>query len=309
MSFSSSIKEDLVKQKIKAPSQRLSLLSGMILCCGSLYIGRGTGVSCSTETLSVGKLVTSLATGMYDLDATIELSERERSKNALTVVTLTGAGAERLLLDTGLLVPSDDGGVTLNDGLAERLVADPEDARMFLRGAFLGSGSCANPARSYHLELVLRSEQIAGDLSRLINGMGVCAHHHRRKDRFIVYLKGEDVSGFLALIGASSAALAFENVRAEKDFRNYVNRTSNCETANIGKTVDAALAQVHAIEVIERTMDLNRLPVPLYEAAMLRLNHPEATLQELADLAEIGKSGMNHRLARLLKLAEEIENG
>ncbi|MDO4572637.1 MAG: DNA-binding protein WhiA, partial [Clostridia bacterium] len=92
-------------------------------------------------------------------------------------------------------------------------------------------------------------------------------------------------------------------------FRNYVNRKSNCETANIGKTVDAALMQVRAIETIERTVELNRLPAPLYEAAMLRLNHPDATLQELADLAEIGKSGMNHRLTRLLNMAREIEDG
>ncbi|MPM42838.1 putative sporulation transcription regulator WhiA [bioreactor metagenome] len=130
-----------------------------------------------------------------------------------------------------------------------------------------------------------------------------------RKDRVIVYLKGEEVAGFLALVGANAPALAFENVRAERDFRNYVNRTNNCDTANIGKTVNASTLQRQAIEIIEERMGLDRLPAPLYEAATLRMNHPEATLQELAEMAEIGKSGMNHRLERLIRIAREIQHG
>ena len=110
-----------------------------------------------------------------------------------------------------------------------------------------------------------------------------------------------------ALMGASGAALRFEDVRAEKDYRNYINRRSNCETANIDKTVTAGLLQLQAIERIEERMPLSELPAPLYEAARLRMQYPDATLQELADLAEIGKSGMNHRFARLLALAKEFE--
>ncbi|MEG1525594.1 MAG: DNA-binding protein WhiA [Clostridia bacterium] len=309
MSFSSSIKEDLVKLRLKSPSLRLSELAGLTLCCGSLYVGRGAGAVYSTETLSVGRLIVALATELYhQLDVTIELSERERRRNALTIVTLIGTDAEKLLTDTGLIVPTIDG-FSLGDSVPQRLIGCPEDAQAFLRGVFLGSGSCTNPSRGYHLELVTRSESIAELIVSLIANVELTARCHRRKEKVIVYLKSEDVSGFLALLGASKAALAFENIRAEKEFRNYVNRTSNCETANIGKTVDAAVAQTHAIEIIERVMELGKLPASLYEAAMLRLNHPDATLQELADLAEIGKSGMNHRLTRLLKLAEEIDHG
>ncbi len=92
-------------------------------------------------------------------------------------------------------------------------------------------------------------------------------------------------------------------------FATTSNRTNNCDTANIGKTVNASTLQRQAIEIIEERMGLDRLPAPLYEAATLRMNHPEATLQELAEMAEIGKSGMNHRLERLIRIAREIQHG
>ena len=306
MSFSSRTKEDIVRFRVKRRGQQLSLLSGLVLSCGSLYVGRGgTGSVFATESQPVAKLILQLAEALYALDTSMELMEQQRRRNPLYVVTLTGADAQRMLAETGML-SAGDGGITLLDGVPEELIAPDEEARLFLRGVFLGSGSCLNPARGYHLELVLRAEGIAEDVISAIKRFGVTAKRHARKEKQVVYLKGDDVSGFLTIIGASNAVLAFENVRAEKEFRNYVNRANNCETANIGKTVDAGLNQVQAIERIESTVGLAGLPMPLYEAAMLRLSHPDATLQELADMADIGKSGMNHRLSRLIRMAGEI---
>ncbi len=308
MSFSSNIKEYLVRIRVKSPAHKQRVLAGITLTCGSLFVGRGgAGIVYHTESLPVGKYIVSLATAMYELDSTMELTEQERRKRPLTVVTLTGGDARRLMLETGFLIREGDG-TLLADHLPD-ISDDEEGQRAFLRGLFLGCGSCANPHRGYHLELVLRTRSMADDLVALIGHYPLTARVHRRADKEVVYLKGDDVSGFLALIGANNAALAFENERAVKEFRNYVNRTNNCETANIGKTVDAGLLQIRAIETIERTMDLSRLPTPLYEAAMLRLNHPDASLQTLADMADIGKSGMNHRFTRLIRMAEEIEHG
>jgi len=307
MSFSSSAKENLVRIRVKSRTQRLAQLAGITHTCGALYVGRGRGAVYSTETLAVGKHILSLATSLYELESVIELSEREH-RRPLTIVTLLGDHAETLLYETGLLCERD-GGTELGDVAPDALLTREESRRAFLRGAFLGSGSCADPYRGYHLEVVARSAAFAAQVQRAIAGFGPDAKIMRRKDRFVVYLKGDDVSGFLALIGASNSALKFENVRAERDFRNYVNRTNNCDTANIGKTVNASALQRHAIEIIEEHMGLNRLPGTLYEAAVLRMNHPDATLQELADLAEIGKSGMNHRLTRLIRIAREIQNG
>ncbi len=307
MSFSSNAKENLVKIRVKSRSQRLAQLSGLTHTCGALYVGRGRGAVYSTETLAVGRHILSLASSLFELESVIELSEREH-RRPLTVVTLLGDQAEMLLYETGMLC-AGDGGTGLGDVAPEALLAGEDTRRAFLRGAFLGSGSCANPYRGYHLEIVARSAAFAAQVQGAIEGFGPDAKTMRRKDRFVVYLKGDDVSGFLALIGASMSALRFENVRAERDFRNYVNRTNNCDTANIGKTVNASALQRQAIGIIEEHMGLNRLPGTLYEAAMLRMNHPDATLQELADLAEIGKSGMNHRLTRLIRIAREIQNG
>ncbi len=307
MSFSRSAKEDLVRLRVKTRKARLSQLAGLTHTCGALYVGRGRGAVYTTETLAVGKHILSLASSLYALDSTVELSERER-RRPQTIVTFLGEEAERLLLDTGLLCESD-GGLRLGETAPDELLTGEDTKRAFLRGAFLGSGSCANPYRGYHLEIVARSPALAEQVRGLIVSFGPDAKIVRRKEKSVVYLKGGDVSGFLALVGASPAALKFENVRAERDFRNYVNRANNCDTANIGKTVNASALQRMAIERIEESRGLDCLPAPLYEAAVLRLSHPDATLQELADLAEIGKSGMNHRLARLVRIAKEIQHG
>lgn len=307
MSFSSSAKEDLAKIRLKSDQIRLAELAGLVHTCGALTIGRGRGAAFTTETLAVGKLILSLATGLYRLEPAMELSERER-RRPLTLVTLTGDDIEKLLADTGLLL-CEAGQYRIGETVPERLMTDDECRRAFLRGAFLGSGSCANPYRGYHLEIVAHSVAFADQLRSAIASFGPEAKTMQRREKPVIYLKGDDVSAFLAFIGASGSALKFESARAERDFRNYVNRKTNCETANIEKTVYAAAEQKSAIETIEERMGLNRLPAPLYEAAVLRLNHPEATLQELADIAEIGKSGMNHRLIRLVRIAKEIRHG
>ena len=307
MSFSSSAKEDLVKIRLKSNPIRLAQLAGLVHTCGALTIGRGRGAAFSTESLAVGKLIVSLSASLYTLEPTIELSERER-RRPLTLVTLLGDDAEKLLLDTGLLT-NESGEFSIGETVPERLLPDDECRRAFLRGAFLGSGSCTNPYRGYHLEIIARSQAFAEQLLSVLSAFGPEAKTMLRREKPVVYLKGDEVSAFLALIGANASVLKFESARSERDFRNYVNRTTNCETANIEKTVLASTDQVNAIEIIEEYMGLNRLPAPLYEAALLRLNHPEATLQELADLAEIGKSGMNHRLSRLVRIAKEIRHG
>lgn len=307
MSFSSVAKEDLVRIRLKTRRQRLAQLAGLVHTCGALTIGRGRGASFTTETPAVGRHIVSLATALYELEPTIELSERER-RRPLTVVTLMGDVAEHMLFEVGLL-RVEDGMYRIGETVPESLLSDEESVRAFLRGAFLGSGSCSNPYRGYHLEIVARSTSFANQLLEKIGSFDTEAKSMLRREKPVVYLKGDDVSSFLALIGASGSALKFESARAERDFRNYLNRTTNCETANIEKTVNASAEQRGAIELIEEHMGLNRLPATLYEAAMLRLNHPDATLQELADLAEIGKSGMNHRLARLVSIAKEIHHG
>ena len=292
--------------RLKSEAARLSQLSGLTKACGSLRIARsGRSVVYKTESVEVGRHITQLAEGLFPLDTTIELAHLSHRANPLAIVTLGGIGVDALLTGTGVL-PREDGELVIEGSLPKRLVADAECKKALLRGAFLGSGSVNNPKRYYHLEIISRTEAFSDTLVSVMDAFSLAAKRSMRKERELVYLKGEDVAGFLALIGANAAVLEFENARTEKDYRNYINRATNCEAANIGKTVDASVAQRAAIERIEERIGLRTLPDPLYEAAMLRLRHPNATLSELASLAEIGKSGMNHRLLRLLNIAAEL---
>ena len=210
MSFSSSAKEDLVKIRLKSDLVRLAQLAGLVHTCGALTIGHGRGAAFTTETLAVGKHIVSLSAALYTLEPTIELSERER-RRPLTLVTLLGDDAERMLLDTGLLV-SKAGEFSIGEAVPARLLSDDDCRRAFLRGAFLGSGSCSNPYRGYHLEIVSRSDAFAGQLRAVLAAYGPEAKAMRRREKPVVYLKGDDVSAFLALIGASGSKIGRAHV-------------------------------------------------------------------------------------------------
>lgn len=306
MSFSTEIKEELCRLRPRTEAERRAQLAGLTRTCATLRLGRAVQVLYQSESAAVVRHIAQLATSLYTLEAVIMRREQAHRRTPLAALALSGADCRRLLIDTGVLGQEADG-VSFAMRIPDALASDPECRRAFLRGAFLGSGSCSAPATGYHLEIVCRTEAFAAELVSLIRTFGPQARATSRRGRPLIYLKGEEVAGFLALVGASAAALSFEDTRTVRDYRNYLNRRNNCETANIGKTINAGLDQLRAIEAIEARMPLTDLPAPLYEAARLRLAHPDATLQELADLAEIGKSGMNHRLARLMRLAAELD--
>ncbi len=306
MSFSRGVKQELARIRLRGSRLKHAELLGLIHAAGSLRLGRMLGVEFTSETHEVSRLFASLASSLYDVQAEISLRTTEHRRIAFTDVTLTGPGAELLLAEAGLFKRTDDGAELLQE-IPETCLVTEEERRAFIRGAFLGAGSCSNPKRTYHLEIVCRGESFASALCTYTGELCCPLKTVRRKDRTVVYLKeGDRIAAFLALLGASSATLSFEDIRAEKELRNYINRTSNCETANIGKTVYAAGEQIDAIQAILRHRDYERLSPALRETAELRLNNPEASLQELAELAGIGKSGMNHRLQRLLRIAEQL---
>jgi len=182
--------------------------------------------------------------------------------------------------------------------------------RAFLRGAFLASGSINDPgSNSYHLEVSFNSSDQAYHVRDLMNRKELNAKVIGRKNGHIVYLKeGEKIVEFLSLIGAHQALLKFEDVRILKGMRNQVNRLVNCETANLNKTILAAVRQQEAIQVIDAVMGLGNLPDHLREVAELRLKYPEANLQELAEnlINKVSKSGLNHRFRKLVEIANQL---
>ena len=309
MSFASDIKDEVVRIRVRDQAVKLAELSGLTFACGNLKLGRRKAVSYRTENREVGRHIAALGTSLYGLDVEMEERLREHRKVPLYVVDMSGPRAAQMLADTGVMV-TDQEGVHLLSRLPEELVQEDEARRAFVRGCFLGAGSCRDPLKEYSVEILCRAESFAEKLTDLLAEYGLSARYALRRNRYVVYLKeGDSVTGFLALIGSNIAALDLENVRAEKETRNYVNRATNCEYANLEKLATASAKQQQAVDTILRHGCFQRLPKALKEAAELRLNYPDASLQELADMADIKKSGMNHRLTRLIEYAQDLENG
>ena len=190
------------------------------------------------------------------------------------------------------------------------ILMQPCCRKAFVKSAFLSAGSVSDPGRSYHLEIVARDDETADILIDILHGFSLGAKKVLRKEKTVVYLKeAEDIASMLALMGADSSYLAFESGRVMKEMNGNINRRVNCETANIEKTVNASVKQVSAIRRIEKKKGLSSLPKSLVEIAEQRLLHPELSLEELGKMCTpvIGKSGVNHRLRRLVEIAESIE--
>lgn len=178
----------------------------------------------------------------------------------------------------------------------------------FCRGAFLAGGAVSDPMRGYHLELATSHFKVSRQLPALLRELGFAGRETLRKSNYIHYFKqSEAIEDFLTSIGAPVSAMEVMNAKVERALRGGVNRRVNCETANVDKTVEAAAGQVAAIGRLSATQGLDALPAPLAEAARLRLEHPELTIRELADLCAppVTKSCFNHRLRRLVALAGE----
>ncbi len=192
---------------------------------------------------------------------------------------------------------------TINRILLQRICCK----RAYIRGAFLAAGSISNPTKSYHFEVVCRTMPLAKQLQDVINSFEMDAKIVERKKHFVVYLKeGAQIVDILNVMEAHVALMNLENVRILKEMRNSVNRKVNCETANISKTVTAAVKQVEDIVFIRDTIGLDSLPDNLREIAELRLEHQELPLKELGMYlsSPVGKSGVNHRLRKISMIAE-----
>ncbi len=186
---------------------------------------------------------------------------------------------------------------------------DVED-KAFVRGCFLGSGSINNPENKYHMEIIFKLQEDANFVLNILDKYSINFKLLEKKNNYSIYSKdGEEISKFLAFIGANSAVLKFEDIRVYRDMRNNVNRLVNCETANLTKTVGAAVKQIEAIKLIKEKGKFESLTESLKEMAELRLKYPESSLIELGKMLEppIGKSGVNHRLKAIVEIAEELK--
>ena len=182
-------------------------------------------------------------------------------------------------------------------------------AASYLRGAFLSCGALADPNADYHLELSVPYYRLSMDIMALMRELDFNVKLVKRKGSNVLYMKdSEQIEDFLTLIGATRAALEIMGIKVVKDIRNAANRIANCESANIDKTINAAMKYSDAIRKIESRIGLESLPDDLRELAVLRLDNPEMSLRELGEMLTVplSRSGVNHRLNKILKIAEEL---
>ena len=179
--------------------------------------------------------------------------------------------------------------------------------RAYLRGAFIVAGSISNPSKSYHFEIVCHKDEQAKILTGLLSSFDIEAKMVKRKNHTVVYVKeGSLIVDILNVMEAHVALMEFENLRILKDMRNSLNRRVNCETANIQKTVTAAVKQTDDIKRVMAMPEYKSLPEGIKQIAELRLMYPDASLKELGEYCNppVGKSGVNHRLRKLSEIAE-----
>lgn len=197
----------------------------------------------------------------------------------------------------------------VNELLQLKLDDEDESKKAIVKGSFLGAGSINDPKKQYHLEIIFQEKNNAEYILNLCKSFNVHLKLLENKNKTYLYIKdAEEISKFLALIGASKAVLNLEEIRITKEVKNNVNRLVNCETANLNKIVNASVNQINDIKLIMNLKKFDELPDYLKEIAMIRLENPEVSLKSLGEMLEnpIGKSGVNHRLQKIHEIAEEL---
>ena len=295
MSFSSEVKEELSRHLGKSRHCQIAELAALIAFDGKVQVSES---GCDLFLDSENELLNT----KYDLllKKLFDFSEEKREKSGRE---------QKKIYETVKMWDEDHQIPMITETVNGLLLLQGCCKRAYIRGAFLAGGSISDPNKSYHFEIVCRTMPQAEQLRDTMNSFDVDAKIVERKKHFVVYLKeGAQIVDILNVMEAHVALMNLENVRILKEMRNSVNRKVNCETANISKTVNAAVKQLEDITYIREVMGLDSLPDNLKEMALLRLEYPEAPLKELGMYLDppVGKSGVNHRLRKISEIADGL---
>ncbi len=305
MSFSQEAKLELSAIECRTSGQVKAQAYGMTIFS---KLPRGERTLLATESPAVAKLYSKLLavlTGSpFDVNIPPELEKH--SDKLITVTSPDFSDRNSLLAFFG------HRGNELSLRINRANFESEECFPPFLRGVFLSCGNVTDPLKDYHLELVSPFQNLGKDLLHLISEIDeltITPKMINRKGSFVIYLKdSEGISDFLTFIGAQMTALEIIQEKIVRSVRNRVNRRINSETANSNKTAAASARQLRAIEAIRKKRGLESLPSELYELAVLRIENPESNLRELGEMLDppISRSGVNHRMTRIMELADEI---
>ncbi|SFR84052.1 DNA-binding protein WhiA [Anaeromicropila populeti] len=311
MSFSLKVKEEISREVPSARHCCIAELAAIISFSGEITNSNTGGhqIKITTENLTVARKYFILLKNTFHVKAEISVKRNValRKNNSYCVLVRTKADVEKILLATKLV----DDSIRVSESLLPSVLVAQNTCckRAFIRGAFLASGSISDPAKTYHFEIVTMSPDKAAMLSEMIHFFEIDSKIVVRKKYFVVYIKeGSQIVDLLNIMEAHVALMDLENVRILKEMRNSINRKVNCETANINKTVIAATKQIEDIIFIRDTIGLSELTEGLEDVATLRIERPDMSLKELGAMLNppIGKSGVNHRLRKISKIADSL---
>lgn len=295
MSFTAGVKNELASLAFESECCKRSFVYGFLLY-GKSFTARS--VSCATDYAEV----------MQAFERTIA-----ETSGVKTTVTRLRSGKYVLKIpaaeDRKRIIEYFDHAVNsislrINRGVFE----DDECYGSFLRGVFLSCGSIANPDKNYHLEFVIPFHNLSLDLLKILTDFGLKAKLILRKYSYVVYLKdSESIEDLLTFMGAVNSSLELMGIKIQKDVRNKINRQMNFESANMSRSIEAGLAQVEAIEIIEKKQGLDSLSDELKEVAILRRENPDMSLKQLGEnlTVPISRSGVNHRLMKIMEIADK----
>lgn len=301
MSFSADTKTELCRQSFDSKCCALSQCYGIVLYCNTFSLSE---IRIVTENNAFKKMLPKLFKRAFSISFDY-ISEDGASSGKQVFQITDPEKLKKVFLAYGY-EPDSVLSHHINYGIIE------EDCcrQSFVRGAFLAGGSVTDPGKQYHLEMVTDHYNVSRETYSLLLDMGFKPKSTSRGGNYIIYFKSSEIiEDFLTTIGAPVSAMEIMSAKIEKEMKNSVNRRVNCDTANVNKTVDAAQAQISAIEVLRKSGKLELLPEKLRKTAELRTEYPELSLTELIEMFDepVTKSGLNHRFRRLIELAEKTE--
>lgn len=310
LSFSYNVKQEIAQRFGNARHCHIAEIAAIINMCA--YIGRFREKICiklQTDNGFLARKYFTLIEKAFKIRCNVTVRKNQLyHENATYLLTVTQQiEVEKILTATGIMLKHNEQKIC-NQCYAP-VIHSICCRRAYIRGVFLAAGSVNDPQKNYHLEFVYGNATQAKQLQNLLHTFHLDAKIVQRKEYFVVYLKeGEQIADILNIMQAHTALLKMEDVRVLKQVRNSVNRKVNCETANLSKTVVAAMKQIEDIQYIQKQGAWEILPDALLKTAELRLQYPEASLKELGLLMtpSVGKSGVNHRLKKISSIAEQL---
>ena len=313
MTFSQTVKNEIIKSVRNLQGSNASaFLTAVLKSAGSLSLTpQGFAFTLDSDNLDFATLCKSFAREQLHADAEVVTHEIRVKNQQAHTCTFEGAVGEKLSLTTR----DGDGRLGLNEDASTLVPTDPNLKRSFMQGLFVASGSVVIPmpdedeqwantlSTKYHLELRFTDEAFATAVAQ--NYAELDFRNLARKTHCVLYLKdSEKIADFLVYVNATNAAFTLNNIIISRSLRNASNREANCIAANIDKAVAAAGKQLNAIATLRQMGMFDALPDQLKDIALLREKYPEATLDEIADMLSISKSGASHRFAKIIDLAQ-----